>query len=106
MTHQVCCHPGPHGIPDDLTRIQILNPGYIQPPFLCRDIGDVGEPGLIRARRGERLRQAILRHWQVMRRIRGDREPLYRCTAQAQLLSQPLDTVDPSWKPILPQFGL
>jgi hypothetical protein len=52
------------------------------------------------------LRQAIVRHRQVMRRIRGDREPLYRCAAQAKFLPQPLDTTDPSWKPILTQFGL
>src|SRR5512139_952379 len=41
-----------------------------------------------------------------MRRIRGDREPVYRCTAQAQLLPQSLDTADLSEKPVLPQFGL
>lgn len=62
VTHQVRGHPGSHGIPNDLTRLQILDPGDIQPPFPCWDIGDVGAPGLIRARRGERLRQTLLRH--------------------------------------------
>ena len=41
-----------------------------------------------------------------MRRIRGDREPVYRGVAQAQFPPQPLDTADPRWKTVLPQFGL
>ena len=32
VVHQVRRHPGPYGIPDDLTRIQIFIPRQIQPP--------------------------------------------------------------------------
>ncbi len=93
-------------MPDHLTRIPIFDPRQIQPPFRRRDLGDVGHPRLIRARRGERLSQEVVRHRQSMRRIRGEREPSHRCTAQAQCLPQPLDAADPSWKTVFTQFRL
>jgi hypothetical protein len=106
VTHQVRRHPGPHRMPDHLTRIQLFDPRQIQPHFCRRDIGDVGHPRLIRARRGERLSQEVVRHRQSMRRIRGGGEPAYRCTTQAQFLPQPLDAADPRWKAVVPQFRL
>ena len=105
VTHQGRRHAGLHRIPDHLTRIQSFDPRQIQPPVRRRDIGDVGHPRLIRARHGERLRQEVVRHRQSMRRVRGEREPSHRCTAQAQFLPQPLDAPDPSWKIVLTQFG-
>jgi len=45
VAHQVRRHPGPHGIPDYLTRIQIFNPCQIQPSFPCREWSE--RPGVV-----------------------------------------------------------
>src|SRR5215831_6969038 len=106
VTHQVRRHPSPHRMPDHLTRIQIFDPRQIQPPFRRGDIRDVGDPRLIRARRGERLCQKVVRHGQLMLRIRGGRESTYGFAAYSQLLAQPLDAPDPGQEAVLTQFRL
>ena len=93
-------------MPDHLTRIQIFNPSQIQPPFCGRHVGDVGDPGLVRARRGERLCQEVVRHRQTMRRIRGGREPANLFAAEAQLLAQPLDASHASGVALVAEFRL
>jgi hypothetical protein len=104
--HQVRRHSGVHRMTDHFTGIEILHASQIQPPFHGWHIGHIGDPGLVRSSGGKGLSQHVRGHRQRVRRIRGGREPAHRCTAQAQLLPQPLDPPDPGWKAVLTQFGL
>src|ERR671915_607394 len=53
-----------HGPADDLARGHVLDRGQIQEALVGRDVGDVGQPDLVRPVRGEVPRQ----------QVRGDRE--------------------------------
>ena len=72
---------------DDAPSEHIDHERDVHKPTPGRDVGKVRDPQLIRARRGERLRQAVVRHRQTMRRIRGGREPANVFAAEAQLLA-------------------
>ena len=46
---QVCSHPVRHGPADDSTTEQVQNGCQVEPPFQAGDVGDVGQPLLIRS---------------------------------------------------------
>jgi len=46
-------------------------PGEIQPALVCPDVSEIGSPYPVRRRRDEATVQQILRHRQIVLRIRG-----------------------------------
>jgi hypothetical protein len=71
-----------------------------------RTIGDIGDPGLVRARGDKRLGQDILRHRQHVRRIRRGREPAHLLATEVQFLAEPLNAPNPGGEAVRTQFRL
>ena len=44
LAHQILGHPGRHGMADNLSRAQILDPGQVQPSLASQNISYVGHP--------------------------------------------------------------
>src|SRR3954447_18563111 len=60
-----------HGPADDLARGHVLDRGQIQEALVGRDVGDVGQPDLVRPVRGEVPRQQVRGDREIMAAVRG-----------------------------------
>jgi hypothetical protein len=62
VDRQVLWHGFTHRPADNPPRKQVENHGHIEPAFRCRNIGDVGQPDLVRGIRGELSIKKIRRY--------------------------------------------
>src|SRR3954447_1620262 len=96
-----------HGPADDLARGHVLDRGQIQKALVGRDVGDVGQPDLVRPVRGEVPRQQVRGDREIMAAVRGS-----GCTAAApagrepHLAHQPRDAPARMPQPFPAQFGV
>src|SRR6476469_7971479 len=96
-----------HGPADDLARGHVLDRGQIQEALVGRDVGDVGQPDLVRPVRGEVPRQQVRGDRETMAAVRGS-----GCTAAApagrepHLAHQPRDASARMPQPFPAQLGV
>src|SRR3954447_25914525 len=96
-----------HRPADDLARGHVLDRGQIQEALVGRDVGDVGQPDLVRPVRGEVPRQQARGDREIMAAVRGS-----GCTAAApagrepHLTHQPRDAPARMPQPFPAQLGV
>jgi hypothetical protein len=97
---------GSHRIADNLPVPQVRDTCHIQPTLLCGNVGDVGNPNLVRPWHFKVLIQKIGRNRQTMIRVGRRLVLLDLFATDLQLTAQPFDPVDsgfylfggsPSW---------
>jgi hypothetical protein len=81
LGNQVLRHPGSHGIAHDLSGVQVLVSGKIQPALIRWNIRNIGHPDLARRRSLESLPKKVLRHRQNVPGVRRRFEPAFLFTA-------------------------
>ncbi len=79
---------GSHSVAHDFARVLILQGRQIEPALICREVGNVGVPDLVRTAGREALIQKVQRRRQGMIGVRRHFEPASLTAAQFHLFSQ------------------
>ena len=103
---QIRGHSTAHGISEDLAACEVLYPCKIEPPFVGRDICDVGPPDRSTYRYVEVLIKKVRRNWQMMLGIGGDSELPLLDSLQSHFFSQTRSPITPDLLIFSRQFVL
>lgn len=106
LRHQLLHHSRAHGVTHYFARKDVLDACQVKPPFVGGDVGDVTDPGFVRARRRKGLIQQVGRHRVAMLRIRRRLELPFLLAAQSKFPPRSNDAVTPCVESLRDQLWL